>query len=67
MAVFETILTTPPGHWLWWCLLATCCEPALLAQPWAAQRERSWSLDGVRYCSVQHSITQGQFEQLHVR
>lgn len=62
--MFETILTSPAGPGLWCCLLSPCCESVLLAQPWAAQREMSWSLDRMKHCSVQHSLTQGQFEQL---
>lgn len=62
--MFETILTSPAGYGLWCCLLATCCEFALLAQPWAAQGEMSWSLDRMKYCSVQHGLTRGQFKQL---
>lgn len=53
MAVFEAILSSPAGHGLWWCLMAICCEPALPAQPWAAQGERSWSQGEILLCSTQ--------------
>lgn len=56
MAVSESILTSPAGHGLWCCLLATCCEPALLPSPGQPRGWGSRSLDGVGYCSAHHSL-----------